>query len=87
MKIFVHPRIMERHPDISETDVLAAWENFVRMEHRSEPNNQHAAAIGFDKKGRLLEMVAVAKDEDYLVYHAMTPPTKKILAELGLSRR
>lgn len=78
---------MERHPDISENDVLAAWENFVRMEHRREPNSQQAAAVGFDSKGRLLEMVAVAKGDDYLVYHAMTPPTKKMLTELGLSRR
>jgi hypothetical protein len=57
------------------------------MEHRSEPNSKQAAAVGFDSKGRLLEMVAVFDGKDYLIYHAMTPPTKKVLAELGLSRR
>lgn len=87
MKIFVHPRIMERHPDISENDVLVAFENYVRLQHRSEPNSEQAIAVGFDSKGRLLEMVAVSKGEDYLVYHAMTPPTKKMLDELGISRR
>ena len=87
MEIFVHPRIMKRHPEISEDDVFSAWINFVRMEHRSEPNSEHAAAVGFDKNGRLLEMVAVFDGMGYLVYHAMTPPSKKILIELGLSRR
>ncbi len=87
VEILVHPRIMEKHPEISENDVICAWNNFARMQHRSEPNSKHAAAVGFDGKGRLLEMVAVFDGKDYLVYHAMTPPTKKMLAELGINRR
>jgi hypothetical protein len=42
-------------------------------------------AVGFDGKGRLLEMVAVlGPDGIWLVYHAMTSPSKKTLKELGL---
>ena len=45
-------------------------------------------ALGFDKKGRLLEMVAIRLDcGDWLVYHAMTPPSRKTFAELGVERR
>ena len=87
MEIFVHPRIFDRHPEISEEDVLSAWVNFIRMQTRRAPDSEQVVAVGFDKKGRLLEMVAVFNETGYLVYHAMTPPTKKMLAELGLSRR
>ena len=80
-QVVVHPRVMERHPELSEDDVVAAWNAYVRMTRREE--NQ-AIAIGFDDKGRALEMVAKEANGDYLVYHAMTPPTAKALRELGM---
>ena len=32
--VVVHPRVMERHPELSEDDVREAWEGYVRMTRR-----------------------------------------------------
>ena len=82
--VIVHPRIMERHPDLSENDVREAWDNYVRMMMRKE---EQTIAIGFDSQGRAIEMVAKRSGGDYLIYHALTPPTEKALRELGMVRR
>ena len=45
-------------------------------------------AIGADSNGRLIEMVARAtEDGEWVIFHAFTPPTKKALRELGMTRR
>jgi len=45
-------------------------------------------AIGFDSKGRLIEMVAIRRSiNNWLIYHAKTPPTKKTMAELDSVRK
>lgn len=82
----VHPRVMDRHPELSEDDVISAWKGYVRMARR-EGEDTYLVAVGFDDKGRAIEMVAVETIEgDWYVYHAMTPPTKGTLRELGLMR-
>ena len=81
--VIVHPRIAEPHPGLSE-DVREAWEGYVRMTRRS---GDQCVAVGFDGKGRALEMVAKGVGDDYLVYHALTPPTGNALRELGMMRR
>lgn len=32
--VVVHPRVMERHPELSEDDVRGEWEGYVRMTRR-----------------------------------------------------
>ena len=84
--IVIHPRVMEPHPELSEEDVRAAWEAYVRMS-RWEGNDDYFVAVGFDAKGCAIEMVAVELlDGGWYIFHAFTPPTKSVLAELGLSR-
>ena len=83
-QVMIHPRVTERHSELSEDDVRAAWENYVRMMRR---DNGQVVAIGFDNLGRAVEMVAKEADGDYLIYHAMTPPTLNALRELGMARR
>lgn len=83
-QVVVHPRVMDRHPELAEDDVIVAWENYVRMTRR---DGGHAIAVGFDFCGRAIEMVAKESSGDYLIYHAMTPPTVKALRELGMTRR
>lgn len=83
-QVVVHPRVMDRHPDLSEDDVIAAWENYVRLTRRS---SGHVIAVGFDLCGRAVEMAAKESNGDYLIYHALTPPTVKALKELGMTRR
>ena len=84
--VIVHPRVMERHPELAEEDVKEAWNSYVRMARR-DGTDSYYVAVGFDQVGRAIEMVAVETiDGDWYVYHAMTPPTNKVLRELGLMR-
>jgi len=81
--VVVHPRIFEKHPEISEQDVLDAWHSCFRSRSRIDKNPHEYIAIGADRQGRLLELVAKCSvDGDWLIYHAMTPPSKKTLKEL-----
>ena len=43
---------------------------------------------GYDPRGRYIEMVGVLlADGVWLIYHAMTPPSKKTLKEIESARR
>ena len=43
---------------------------------------------GYDPQGRYIEMVGVLlADGAWLIYHAMTPPSKKTLREIENARR
>lgn len=82
--IVVHPRVAERHPDVTEEDVATAWRNAAAMRRRNFDPPAHVAAAGVDAKGRLIEMVGVElEDGGVLVYHAMRI-TAKMARELGL---
>lgn len=86
MRVRIHGRIPERHPEISKHDVIVAWKNSFVVQERFgvELPNETLVALGTDPHGRVLEMIAVTLiDGTTLVYHAMTPPTKKVLEELG----
>jgi hypothetical protein len=84
----VHQRVMERHPEITKNDVINAWRNFVRKSRREDGCEEYFVAVGFDNKGRLIEMVALqAVDGSWFIYHALTPPTKATMVELGLTER
>ena len=72
---------------LTESEIVYAWENFIRKQRRKSPNETQVAAIGYDRKGRLIQMVAVDIPSGVLIYHAMTPPTAKVLIELGFARR
>ena len=79
----VHVRIHERHPEILDEDVRTAWNNAFLSRPRLDGSTDRQMAIGQDAKGRLLEMLAQRIDPStWLVYHAMTPPSNKVLKEL-----
>ncbi|MDR0500236.1 MAG: hypothetical protein LBG97_03180 [Coriobacteriales bacterium] len=85
--VAVHPRVKTRHPEISNEDVLNAWENAIAFARRDGAADDLYVAAGFDNSGRLLEVVAAkGKGEDWLIFHAMKA-TQKTLSELGLIRR
>ena len=86
-EVVVHPRVHERHPEVSAEDVLSAWKHAIRSAPRVD-DSRTWVSVGVDVKGRLLEMVAVHNGRgDWLVYHAKTPPSKKTLKELSIDRR
>ncbi len=84
-EIGVHPRIMQRHPDVCEEDVVVAMRSMIRYKQRE---SGEWLAVGVDAKVRLVELVYVYDDETdfFFVFHGMTPPSGKTLKELGLER-
>lgn len=85
MRVRVHPRVVERHPEVSVSDVVTAFENTLRSRARSTVPVQWVG-VGVDAHGRLLEYVAVEDEPDgWLVFHSMCA-TKKVLVEVGLGR-
>ncbi len=88
MNVIVHPRVMERHPELTQEDVLSAWENALAYLPRLGEDPDRYIAVGADAHGRLIEMVATHTEKgDWVIFHAMTPPSKKTLIELKLARR
>lgn len=87
MQAFVHERVSRRHPELSDDDVLSAWDSRIAWALRKTGSRDQIVATGFDSNGRLIEMVAVVDGSDYLIFHAMTPPSKRTLSELDLLGR
>ena len=83
LEIYVLPRVHERHPELSVEDVLAAFRS-VMVDARRD--NGTWVCIGLDGRGRDVEMVYEQRADRVLVYHAMTPPTKKTRSEIGRLR-
>ena len=77
--VVVHPRVSARHPEIAEEDAGRV----------DSPYWPAYAALGYDRNGRLLELLAaLQEDGSVLIYHAMTPPSKKMMTEIfGPERR
>lgn len=82
MEIVVHPRIHERHENISERDVIEAMNNIIASALRG---NGEWCSIGFDLQARPIEMVYKVVGDVAIVYHAFTPPTKKFQKEVGFT--
>ena len=86
--------LFEVHPHayihgLSEDDIRSAWENAFEWIRRDLDNGGiDYLLVGPDRRGRLVEMVAryCSEVEGYIVFHAMTPPTKKVLREIGVER-
>ena len=85
MRVRLHPRVTDRHPEITASDVVEAFEGTLRSRVRDTHPVQWAG-VGTDAHGRLLEYIAVEDESDgWLVFHTM-PATKKVLIEVGLRR-
>lgn len=84
-QIGVHPRISQRHPEVTDEDVCAAMRSMICYKQRS---SGEWIAVGTDSRNRLVELVYIYNDEEdfFFVYHGMTPPSSKMLRELGLER-
>ena len=70
---------------LTRESILYAWENFARKQPRGIDS---WLAIGFDRYGREIEMVAIVQsDGTVLIIHAMSPATQSMKRELGYGRR
>ena len=87
-EVWVHPRIVEKHPELSEDAVLHAWNSCLKSVPRVDKGPDEYIAVGIDSSGRMVEMIARrTSDGSFIIYHAFTPPTRKMLFELKLLNR
>ncbi len=85
MDLVIHPHALKH--GVTENSIRYAWDNFVKRVYRESPDQDQIIAVGCDLAGKMIQLVAVDKLSTVIIYHAMTPPTEKVLKELGLSRR
>ncbi len=85
VRVLVHSRVTRRHPELTERDVLAAWQRTIEFIHRADTGQW--VVIGPAPDGRMVEMVAESLPQRWLIYHAMTPPTRKTTTEIRSARR
>lgn len=83
MRIQVLDRVMERHPELSEEDVVTAFRS-VMVD--AERESGAWMAIGLDGRGRNVEMLYRVVGDLVVIYHAFTPPTRKFRREIGRLR-
>jgi uncharacterized DUF497 family protein len=71
---------------LTEKEVAYAWNSPIRCRQRlSDDEPTRWIAIGMLPDGRMTELVAFQDTKgNWNVYHALTPPTKKFIKELGL---
>ncbi|MBR2835638.1 MAG: hypothetical protein IKE43_08035 [Coriobacteriales bacterium] len=69
---------------IDESDIRYAWDNFLRKQYRGSPNEGEIIVVGYDRKGEFIELVAAERVFGTVIFHALKPPTTKVLQELGL---
>lgn len=85
LPVVVHPRVAERYPEIEPQDAEAAWARSYESVRR--PDENVWIVLGCDRRGRRLEVIGRVQGGAWLLFHAFTPPTKKILREIEQIRR
>lgn len=86
--LIVHPRVFAKHPQLSEDDVRTAWENSFYEAIRPDSSNfPEYLWIGEDAQGRTVEMVGTPTENGWLIYHANTPLSGRVLSEMKRNRR
>ena len=84
-ELVIHPHAFKH--GLSESDIRHAWEHFARKQYRGSPNEGEIVLVGCDQRGRFVELVAAERSSAIVVFHAMRPPTRKVLIELKMVRR
>lgn len=81
--IRVLDRVAERHPDMTDTEVLGAWKVRIKTQYRLDGEKPYKVAVGISPSEKLVELIAFDDDDDTVIFHAMRA-TKSILIELGI---
>lgn len=74
---------------LTEEEIISAWDNCFLTKTRvnMEAGNEQIMGVGTAYNGKIVEMVALARFDRYIVFHALTPPTQKFMAALGVNGR
>jgi hypothetical protein len=82
--IAIHPNSYKHGLD--DNAIEHAWRNaFEWLRRDRDDGKTEYVLLGVDHQGRLVELVARSVGNDgYIVFHANTPPSRRVLEELGL---
>lgn len=82
--IAIHPNSYKHGLD--DNAIEHAWRNaFEWLRRDRDDGKTEYVLLGVDRQGRLVELVARPVGNDgYIVFHANTPPSRRVLEELGL---
>lgn len=83
----VHPHAFKH--GLTEADIRCAWRNAFCWARRDRDDGKvDYVLVGPCPIGRIVELIARRCGEDeFIVFHANTPPTKRVLTELHLFDR
>ena len=82
-RLFVHPHALSH--GLRKSDIKHAWRNFVVSQPRRVPHENQIVRIGFARSiSTPIQMIGAIRNDGVLIYHALTPPQKSVLDELGI---
>lgn len=81
--VSIHPHALKH--GISEDEIRYAWDNFVRSQQRTAPNEEQVVRIGYGRTTEnAIQLIGIEGAGGILIIHALTPPQHSIIKELGL---
>ena len=83
----IHPHAFKH--GLTETDIESAWTcAFAWFRRDLENGGIDYVLVGLDGRSRLMELIAryCPEQDGCIVLHAQTPPTRKVLREIGIVR-
>lgn len=84
--VFIHPHALKH--GVAEAEILRAWTNFVKSQYRATPHEDQCVRIGYGSKlPTAIQMIGIRKPFGVSIVHAVTPPQKSVLKELGIHGR
>lgn len=85
--IAIHPHALKH--GLTETDITCAWNSaFAWFRRDLENGGIDYVLVGLDGRNRLMELIAryCSEQDGYIIFHALVPPTRKMLKEIGIDR-
>lgn len=82
--VIVLNRVFLRHPELTIVDVKSAWKARIKTQYRVSDEKPYMVAVGLASNGKPVELIAFEDGADIVLFHALTPPTKKLLRELRM---
>lgn len=68
-------------------EIAFAWDNYIGMQFRGAPREGEIVVVGPTPTGEVAELVAAERGNGVVIFHAIKPPTGRVLRELGLEVR
>ena len=73
-----------RKHGLRDAVIIYAWQNYFESARRETTGSE--LRIGFTPDGRSVQMLGVRIEDGWLVFHALSPVTKKVLREIEAAK-